>query len=316
MHAMTDDRWSAVMRKDPSADGRFVYAVRSTGVYCRPSCPSKRPKRERVEFFADAPAAERAGYRACLRCKPNNGEEEHMTNVRQACRAIELNPRATLIELASRAAMSPYHFQRVFKRMTGVTPKQYAIGCDGRSSRNVTRNEPIEFAAAQSSLGRLLVAWTDRGVCFIAMGDDDRSLEADLRRRFPRATFEARRKHPWLANVLRMIDQQPASPLPLDIRGTAFQRRVWLALQEIPRGEKRTYAQVAAMIGEPGAVRAVGSACGANPVAVVVPCHRVLRSDGGLGGYRWGIARKEKLLRSERPGGLRRAQSSRTVKPR
>jgi AraC family transcriptional regulator of adaptative response/methylated-DNA-[protein]-cysteine methyltransferase len=354
-----DDRWRAVLARDAASDGRFVYAVRSTGVYCRPTCPSRRPRRERVEFFPDAAAAERAGFRACLRCRPAEARaaasNPFARRIAAACRTIEehADEPIALADLAREAGLSPYHFQRTFKRIVGVTPKQYAAACRerrlrgalhsgagvtaatfaagyGSGSRVYERSADrlgmtpaafgrggagarIAFATAACALGRLLVAATERGVCAIELGDDDRRLEADLRRQFPAATIEAGggRLDDHVRAIVRHLDGvSPGLDLPLDVRATAFQRRVWLELQRIPRGQRRTYTQIARSIGQPAATRAVARACATNPVALAVPCHRVVRTDGRLGGYRWGLKRKVALLEREqtaegesRPGG-------------
>lgn len=341
----SDPRWTAVTTRDAAADGRFVYAVRSTGVYCRPSCPARTPRRENVSFHPDPAAAEAAGFRACLRCRPDSTSqaERHGAAVARACRLIAGAETPLGLETLARAAgLSPFHFHRVFKRITGVTSKAYADGVRaGRLSAGLTGagsvtealydagyNAPsrfyaeagarlgmtprayrkggagtaIRFAVGQCSLGAILVAATGRGICAILLGDDPEALLRDLQDRFPRAEltggdagFEG-----WVAQVVGLVEAPGRGlDLPLDIGGTAFQQRVWDALRTIPPGRTATYAEVAAAIGRPEAVRAVAMACGANALAVAIPCHRVVRTDGSLSGYRWGIARKAALLARE-----------------
>jgi len=347
MRASHDEaRWVAVLARDHAYDGAFVFAVRTTGVYCRPGCPARRPKPENVVFFESAQAAEAAGFRACLRCRPDaaTGDGARLQAVLRACRLIaESETPPTLGALADAAGMSRFHFQRVFKRELGMTPKQYADAqrqararAALRSAATVTealydagydsaarfyaqagralgmspgdykaggRGQAIWYALADSALGRVLVAGTARGLCAIFFGDADAALEAELRTCFPNARLvaadEAMRE--WVAEAVAYIDMpKGVFQLPLDIQGTAFQQKVWAALRDIPFGETVTYAELALRVGAPAATRAVASACGANPAAVAVPCHRVLRSDGGLGGYRWGIERKRRLLDRER----------------
>jgi AraC family transcriptional regulator of adaptative response/methylated-DNA-[protein]-cysteine methyltransferase len=347
MRASHDEaRWAAVLARDHAYDGAFVFAVRTTGVYCRPGCPARRPKPENVVFFESAQAAEGAGFRACLRCRPDaaTGDGAHLQAVLRACRLIaESETPPTLGALADAAGMSRFHFQRVFKRELGMTPKQYADGqrqararAALRSAATVTealynagydsaarfyaqagralgmspgdykaggRGQAIWYALADSALGRVLVAGTARGLCAILFGDADAALEAELRTRFPNARLVAAddAMRECVAEAVTYIDMpKGVFHLPLDIQGTAFQQKVWAALRDIPFGETATYAELAQRIGTPSATRAVASACGANPAAVAVPCHRVLRSDGGLGGYRWGIERKRRLLDRER----------------
>ena len=341
-----DQRYAAVARRDRAWDGRFVYGVRTTGVYCRPSCAARLALRRNVTFHLTCEAAERAGFRACKRCRPDEpGQgERYAAMVRQACRLIdEAEEVPSLGEVARQVGVSPFHFHRVFKQVVGVTPKGYA---DARraarlqeglgSSASVTQafyeagfNAPsrfyesaagrlgmtpgayrkggvdvsIRFAVGQCSLGAILVAATDKGVCAIAFGDDPDALVRDLQDRFPRAelvggnpAFEA-----LVAQVVGLVEAPgQVLDLPLDIRGTAFQQRVWQALRAIPAGTTASYAAVAASVGAPGAVRAVAQACAANTLAVAIPCHRVVRSDGALSGYRWGVERKRALLEAER----------------
>jgi AraC family transcriptional regulator of adaptative response/methylated-DNA-[protein]-cysteine methyltransferase len=338
--------WRAVLDRDAAWDGRFVYAVRATGVYCRPSCPSRRPRRSGVVFYPVPEAAEQCGYRPCRRCRPHQGSaaDPHVELVRRTCRYIEANLEAalTLGALGEQVGLSPFHLQRTFKRVTGISPRQYADACRLgrlkarlRESKTVTtamyeagygsssrlyerassqlgmtpatyrRGGPavaIRYSLTDSPLGRLLLAGTERGVCAIYFGDADDALEGELRREFPAA--EMRREDgplaEWAAAVcLHLHGRQPHLDLPLDVRATAFQWRVWQELRKIPYGSTRTYQQVAEALGMPTAARAVARACATNPVSVVIPCHRVVRGDGGLGGYRWGLARKDRLLSQE-----------------
>ena len=341
-----DPRWAQLRARDAAADGTFFYSVKTTGVYCRPSCAARPARPENVAFHATAEQAERAGFRACKRCKPNlpAASERRVAQVAELCRLIEKSEEApTLEQLARHIGLSTYYTHRLFTAVTGVTPKRYATA--QRSARvrqklplasNVTQaifdagfsssgrfyersNQmlgmtpshfraaaaqlPIHFAVGECSLGSILVAATERGVCAILLGDDPEQLTHDLERRFPRANligadpaFES-----VVATVVGMIESPHAgSGLPLDIRGTLFQQRVWEALGKIPAGQTRTYTEIARAIGSPKAVRAVASACAANVLAVAIPCHRVVRTDGSLSGYRWGIERKRKLLEGER----------------
>jgi AraC family transcriptional regulator of adaptative response/methylated-DNA-[protein]-cysteine methyltransferase len=344
-----DRRWQAVLARDTSLDGAFVFAVSSTGVFCRPSCPSKRARRENVRFFDRAIDAEHAGYRACLRCRPKAADgNPQAALVRAVCRYIEQNieDRLTLGHLARHFRRSPFHLQRTFKAVLGVSPRAYIDACRlrqvkhnlqaghsvttslyaagyGSSSRLYERTATqlgmtpekyrrgaiaavVRYTIAESPLGRMLVAATDKGICAIQFAATDEELQQGLMREFPFAT--RRRDDPamadWTHNLERLIDgHDTTSSLPLDIRATAFQRRVWEYLQRIPRGETRSYSEVARKIGMPKATRAVARACATNPVAVAIPCHRVVREDGDLGGYRWGIDRKEQLLAMEQGAG-------------
>lgn len=345
--AVTDeDRYEAVRRRDRGLDGAFYYAVRTTGVYCRPSCAARLARRENVSFHPTCEAAERAGYRPCKRCRPDEASqaERHAEAVRRACRLIEGAEEVPGLEtLAAAAGLSPFHFHRVFKRVTGVTPKAYGHAVRAKrvvqaldAGESVTRaiyeagysgasrfyersterlgmtpsayrrggvGAAIRFAVGQCSLGAVLVAASDKGVCAILFGDDPDALLRDLQDRFPKAdligadaAFEA-----TVARVVGFIDAPGRGlDLPLDIRGTAFQQKVWTALRAIPAGTTASYAEVAAAIGLPAAVRAVAGACAANALAVAIPCHRVVRLDGTLSGYRWGIERKRALLARER----------------
>ena len=339
-------QWHALLSRDRRADGSFVYGVTSTGVYCRPSCGARRPLRRNVVFLESAASAERAGFRPCKRCRP--GETPVRSGparaIAAACRLIETSAAPpSLAALATRAGLSPYHFHRTFKAMTGLTPRAYAssrraarardtlrrdttvtdalfdagfnssarfyataretLGMTPRSYRAGGAGTTITFAVATSSLGGVLVASSDLGVCAILMGDDPATLAADLRRRFPRATVVE--GGATFASVVRDVlslvdDPARGSDLPLDLRGTVFQCRVWDALRRVPAGTTISYADLARRIGAPGSARAVAGACAANPLAIAVPCHRVVRGDGGLSGYRWGVERKRILIERER----------------
>jgi len=345
-HIDEDPRWRVVLARDRSADGQFVYAVSSTGIYCRPSCSSRRPLRRRVAFF-DTPAdAEHAGYRACRRCRPDQAiaADPWVEKIRRACVYLaNVDGHPSLASLASRLGGSPYHLQRNFKRLVGVTPREYAEACKlrkvraglrqgsdvtgamfdagyGSSSRFYERAAPklgmsptvyrrggagstIRHAIVDSPLGLLLVAATARGICAVRMGSSRAALLDTLTREYPRATHVAgdAALERWTAEILEHLEgRQPRLDLPLDIRATAFQWQVWQALASIPYGETRSYADVAGAIGRPTAVRAVARACAANPVAIAIPCHRVVPASGGIGGYRWGAERKQALLAAER----------------
>jgi AraC family transcriptional regulator of adaptative response/methylated-DNA-[protein]-cysteine methyltransferase len=340
-------RWEALRRRDPAADEAFLYSVATTGVYCRPSCAARPARPENVAFHATCAEAERAGFRPCRRCRPDQPPRavREAALVADACRAIEAAEEPpTLAALAASAALSPHHFHRLFRRIAGVTPKAYAaahrqrrvqqelaagsavtaalydagfnssgrfyeaadamLGMTPSAFRAGGAGEAIRHAVGYSTLGLVLVAASARGICAIMLGDEADSLHADLRKRFPRATLEPADAgfSAWVEQVVALVDAphgQKSFALPLDIQGTAFQRRVWEALRAIPPGSTLSYAAVAAKIGAPGAVRAVASACGANKLAVAIPCHRVVASDGGLAGYRWGVARKRALLERE-----------------
>ena len=337
--------WKAVTARDATQDGRFVFAVSTTGVYCRPSCAARRPNRENVSFFAGAAEAEAAGFRACLRCKPASTEPASAVKaVQRAVAFLETHADETvpLATLARASGLSPFHLQRTFKKLVGVTPKRYAdaqradrlkallkSGADvasagyeagyGSSSRAYAHASArlgmtparyarggkglhLRYATVGTPLGRLLVGATDRGVCAVTLGDSDRALEAGLRREYPEAILERdpARLAEWMGTIAdSLAGTADLSAIPLDLRATTFQRRVFEALRRIPRGETRSYAQLAAAIGRPTAVRAVASACAKNPTALVVPCHRIVRTDGALGGYRWGVDRKRTLLKNE-----------------
>lgn len=339
----SDPRWAAVLTRDPAADGQFFYSVRTTGVYCRPSCASRTARPENVTFHATAAAAEGAGFRPCKRCKPDQAAGQQAARVAGLCRLIEgAEQMPDLKTLAQHAGLSPWHLHRVFKAVTGLTPRAYAaahrtqrvkaglhkgarvteaihdagyssgarfyeqsnavLGMTPTRYRTGGAGTEIRFAIGQCTLGAILVAASARGICAILMGDDPDALARDLQDRFPRAEllggdagFER-----WVAQVVGFVEQPGLGlNLPLDIRGTAFQQRVWQALQKIPAGTTASYTEVAQGMGAPKSVRAVASACAANALAVAIPCHRVVRTDGGLSGYRWGVARKRALLDRE-----------------
>jgi AraC family transcriptional regulator of adaptative response/methylated-DNA-[protein]-cysteine methyltransferase len=340
-----DPRWKAVLARDAAHDGKFVFAVSSTGVYCRPSCAARRPRRENVQFFLAPEQAEHAGYRACLRCRPKsfNGNSES-DGVKAICRFIEqhLDEPLTLDRLGKEFRQSPFHLQRRFKRALGITPREYADSCRlrllkrnlqagdsvtramydagyGSSSRLYERTASqlgmtpdkyrrgaiaaaVRYTCADSPLGRMLIAATERGICSIQFARSDGELIEGLKREFPFAVrkLDEGGLQSWARALLKhMRGKDLDSSLPLDIRATAFQRRVWTYLQSIPFGATRSYSQVAKAIGRPTAPRAVARACATNPVAVAIPCHRVVREDGSMGGYRWGIERKKALLEME-----------------
>lgn len=349
MHVKESIQWQAVLAHDARLDGHFVYAVRSTRVYCRPSCPARRPNRDRVVFFQTPHQAEVAGYRACRRCRPaetdrGNGD---MEMVRHACDYIDSHSDSLipLPDLASAAGADPTRLRRAFKRITGITPRQYADAQRVRAVRSHLRNGAsisnamydsgytsssrlyerapaklgmtpatfrrgaegvrIDYTITDSSLGRLLVAATERGICAVSLADSDAELRKVLAHEFPAAEIVRRDGSETLAVAVRALashlrGELPHMDLPLDIRATAFQQRVWLALQAIPYGKTRSYSDVARSLGQPLAARAVARACATNPVPLLVPCHRVVREDGSLGGYGLGLHRKRALLESER----------------
>lgn len=340
-----DERWTAVQQRDAAADGQFVFSVATTGVYCRPSCPSRAARRENVRFHADGAVARAAGFRACLRCAPDDPPraQQQAAVIAAACRRIEAaESLPTLDELAGEAGFSPHHFHRMFKAVTGVTPHAYGAAHRAKRvreelGRSATVTEAIydagfnsngrfyaeapgrlgmtpgawragapdavvRFAIGECSLGSILVASTERGVCAIALGDDPQALLRELQDRFPRATLQGgdRDYERLVARVVGFVEAPGQGlDLPLDVRGTAFQQRVWQALREIPPGRTASYTEIAAALGTPKAVRAVAGACAANTLAVAIPCHRVVRQDGHLSGYRWGVARKRALLERE-----------------
>lgn len=342
--------WNAVVSRDSSRDGSFVFAVRSTGIYCRPSCPARRPRREQVSFFQLPEAAEQAGFRACRRCHPRRAQtsDPRIELVQQICHAIDEHDEEpqTLNMLSEETGVSAHHLQRTFKELMGITPRQYAdsrrlnqFKANVRGGASVTeamyragygssrslyeqsssrlgmtpatygrggRGMRIIYTTAECSLGRLLVAAAERGVCSVALGDSNAELIKALFAEYPNASIDSKdtRISPslnlWLNQVLELIaGKNPHTDLPLDVQATAFQFQVWEELRRIPRGVTRSYQEIAAAIGKPKAVRAVARACASNHVALVIPCHRVIREDKSLGGYRWGLARKEKLLNNE-----------------
>jgi AraC family transcriptional regulator, regulatory protein of adaptative response / methylated-DNA-[protein]-cysteine methyltransferase len=337
-----DQRWDAVTARKAALDGRFVFAVTTTGIFCRPACPARRPKREHVRFFATCDDAEAAGFRACLRCRPKEPVRQAQL-IAAACRALEADPPPTLDMLAARAGLSRFHFHRLFKAATGVTPKAYAAAHRAAKTRQQLHTEPtvtdaiyssgynsnsrfyakadamlgmtpakfrdrgtgveIVYGIGASSLGHVLVARSDRGLCAVMMGDDPAALETEIKTTFSNATSITSDPEldALLTKVIALIET-PNEPvdLPLDIRGTLFQRKVWAALRAIPPGQTASYAEIAKRIGAPASTRAVARACATNEIAVVIPCHRVVRSDGALSGYRWGVDRKRTLLDRER----------------
>lgn len=342
-----DRCWQAITERDGRFDGVFVTAVRTTGIYCRPSCPAKHPKRENVRFLASNDEAERLGYRACKRCKPQTAQRDPQLDLVLRAATILDDPdlpAVTLEELGSELGVSPYHLQRTFKSVMGISPRQYQEakrlermksqlreGNDvttalydagyGSSSRLYERaperlgmtpatyrrggaGMDITYMIVDSALGRLLVGTTERGVCLVCLDDTDEPLEARLHQEYPNATISRQENGPKceaIDEILNYLEgRRPHLDLPVDLQATAFQWQVWDALTRIPSGETRTYQEVATEIGNPKAIRAVAQACANNPAALVIPCHRVVRSDGGTGGYRWGIERKETLLRQER----------------
>jgi AraC family transcriptional regulator of adaptative response/methylated-DNA-[protein]-cysteine methyltransferase len=336
-----EQRWQAVVARDRRADGTFVTAVRTTRIYCRPSCPSKHPLRKNVSFYATPAEAARAGFRPCRRCRPDEPDAT-AEQIRLLCRYIEthLDSPLTLDELSRRASLSPHYLQRTFEKIVGLSPRQYAEACrmnqvkaklkEGEtvtaslyeagfgSSSRLYEKDPlgmtprdyrrggngmsIGYTIVDSPLGRMIVGATGRGVCFVGFGDDDRVLEAELRKDYPSAEIRRERDGfgEWVGAIVDSLrGRQPNLTLPLDVRGTAFQHQVWRALRQIPYGKTRTYGEIARAIGKPNAARAVGRACATNRVSIVVPCHRAVGSGGDLTGYRWGMERKEKLLEDE-----------------
>jgi AraC family transcriptional regulator of adaptative response/methylated-DNA-[protein]-cysteine methyltransferase len=345
--------WNAIVSRDSSRDGSFVFAVRSTGIYCRPSCPARRPRREQVSFFQLPEAAEQAGFRACRRCHPRRAQasDPRIELVRQICHAIDEHDEEpqTLKTLSSETGVSAHHLQRTFKEVMGITPRQYAesrrltqFKSNVKNGASVTdamyaagygssrglyeqsssrlgmtpatygrggRGMRIIYTTANCSLGRLLVAATERGVCSVALGDSDSELITALFAEYPNASIDSKDTtispslNLWLSQVLELIaGKSPHADLPIDIQATAFQWQVWEELRRIPRGATRSYQEIAEAIGNPKAVRAVARACAGNHVALVIPCHRVIREDKSLGGYRWGLGRKERLLKAEGAG--------------
>lgn len=343
----TDEaRWRAVVERDSTADGQFLFSVKTTGVYCRPSCGARLPRRENVSFHTDSLGARAAGFRACLRCRPDGPLRSvlHARTVAAACRLIEeAETPPTLAALAEAAGLSPHYFHRVFRKVMGLTPYAYSaakraaharrnlqdatsvtdaiygagfsgpsrfyaasagmLGMSPSSYRAGGTGERILFAVGETSLGAILVAATAKGVCAILMGDDANELAQDLQDRFPKADIVGGDEafEETVAAVVGMVERPGSrADLPLDIRGTVFQERVWRVLREVPAGTTVSYAEVARRIGDPASTRAVAQACGANALALAIPCHRVVRIDGSLSGYRWGVERKRELLDRER----------------
>ena len=335
MQLSDDDRWNAFATRDRNYDGAFVMGVRTTGVYCRPSCPARRPHRHNTQFFETPAEAEQAGFRPCKRCRPHAVDGAPIERSVQAARAYldaRVGQRVPLARLGKAVGLSPWHVQRAFTRLVGVSPKAYQearqrerykdqlrsgatvgraaygreateIGMRPGSYRRGGRGVTINYAVVPSALGFLLVGMTDRGVATVMLDDKVQALEATLAYEYPEATLV--RDESGVAATAKAIVESiergnGLAALPLDLRGTAFQLRVWAALREIPPGTTRTYTEIAEAIGSPKAVRAVAGACAANPAAIVVPCHRVVRADGEMGGYKWGVERKRRLLAGER----------------
>jgi AraC family transcriptional regulator of adaptative response/methylated-DNA-[protein]-cysteine methyltransferase len=296
---------TAIAQRDVRADGAFVYGVRTTGVYCRPSCPSRRPNTANIALYAAPAAAESAGFRACKRCRPQAGApaDPIVAAVAAACSAlVHADPPPGLEELAARSGYSPAHFHRAFRRLTGMTPRGYARSAAARTALPARGVDSLHYTIASSPLGRLMVAAGPRGLRWIALGDSDARLVADLQRGFPGVALvrDTAALADSVARVLAFIDVPAAGlALPLDLRGTAFQHRVWNALQRIPSGTTISYKALATTLGSPDGARAVARACAANPLALAIPCHRVVASDGSLTGYRWGVERKRALLLRE-----------------
>ncbi|HJQ11962.1 MAG TPA: bifunctional DNA-binding transcriptional regulator/O6-methylguanine-DNA methyltransferase Ada [Gemmatimonadaceae bacterium] len=347
--------WNSVLNRDSTADENFFYGVTTTGIYCRPSCASRRPKRENIRFFSSTEAAERAGFRACHRCRPDRPKSPNSAVQRAReyidVHAGDLDERITLTSLSDHAGLSPYHLQRKFKETFGLTPAQYirarkseklktelkkgetvsraSFGAGYGSSSRAYEDAPtrlgmtpatykrggagtqIQYALTKTSLGVLLVGATERGVCAVTLGDNEKTLEDALEREYPAAVRKRVRAgsgslHDWVAEVVAVVEGSARlSNVPLDVQASTFQLKVWQELQRIPPGETRSYSEVAAAIGSPRAVRAVASACANNRVALLIPCHRVIRESGELGGYRWGLDRKKRLLEKERAVGER-----------
>jgi AraC family transcriptional regulator of adaptative response/methylated-DNA-[protein]-cysteine methyltransferase len=334
-----EQQWRAVETRDARWDGKFVFAVKSTGVYCRPSCPARRPRREQVRYFPAPDAAERAGFRACRRCNPR--EDAGLALVERACRRIEAGT-VRLAELAAELGITAQRLARLFHWHLGITPRQYAearrIGAfrsEVRNGRSVAdalyeagygsgsrlyERAPAElgmtpaayrrggagtriaYSVVDCALGRLLVAGTERGICAVSLGKAEAGLEAALFLEFPGAEIHRDDDglRQWTGELVRRLEGvEPSAELPLDVRATSFQRRVWEELRKIPWGQTRTYGEVAKALGQPAAARAVARACATNPAALVIPCHRVVPAGGGTGGYRWGASRKSRLLRTE-----------------
>ena len=333
-----ETRWEALISRDEAEGDAFVYAVRTTGIFCRPGCASRRPRRTNVEFFDRAADAIRSGYRPCKRCRPL-GADTRANTLERACAMLSGDDTARNGEVARSLGMSPSYFQRMFKKHLGITPQQYRRRVLAEAGRSALRQagsvtetiyaagyssssrfyegvgrelgmspstalrggvgETIQYSTSPCSLGTVLVAWTALGICEVSLGDDADTLAHRLRSHFPKATLDPCDPSPELFAVLDAVDQGARSHVPLDLRGTAFQERVWQALMAIPTGETRSYTEIAEALGAPAASRAVASACAKNRLAVLVPCHRIVRKDGGIAGYRWGMERKQQLLERE-----------------
>jgi AraC family transcriptional regulator, regulatory protein of adaptative response / methylated-DNA-[protein]-cysteine methyltransferase len=340
--------WKSVLARNADADGEFVFAVKTTGIFCRPSCPAKRPKRENVQFFPSAEIASASGYRACKRCRPELADRTlGERRVRAAAKYLDAHAAEplSLDALAAQVKLSPFHLQREFKRLFGVSPRGYqAAGRVARLKRRLDAGDSvsratyeagfgssravyessgkglgmtpgkyrrggkgmqISYTFADSTLGKILVAGTEKGVCAVSIGNDAPALEAELRAKFPaaaidRAALNDSRMRRWSAAVIAIAEGRISTSPPVDVDGTAFQMRVWESLRQIPLGKTKSYSEIASELGASGASRAVGSACGKNPVALIIPCHRALRKGGDPGGYRWGVERKLELLEKER----------------
>lgn len=344
-YSTDDERWQAIVVRDKEADGQFFYAISTTGIYCYPSCPSRLAKRANTFFFKTAAEAGYAGFRPCKRCKSDQDKPSSRDDlvITQACRLIENTDELLSLEsLAQSQNLSSYHFHRLFKSITGVTPRAYAIaqralkirteltkdtsitdaiyqagfnsnsrfyatseevlGMTPTNFKNGGNSETINYSIGACSFGSILVAHSEKGICAILIHDDDKPLLADLQTRFPKATLNEEStdyKH-WLEQVIHFVEApKKGLELPLDIRGTLFQQHVWQLLQNIPLGTTASYTDIATQLGDPKAVRAVARACAANPIALLVPCHRVVRSDGGISGYRWGVENKRTLIARE-----------------
>jgi AraC family transcriptional regulator of adaptative response/methylated-DNA-[protein]-cysteine methyltransferase len=360
-NSTSDPRWEAVLARDDASNGKFVYAVRSTKIYCRPVCPSRRPRRDQVEFFGVPAAAESAGFRACRRCKPNVALNEvdscrvaETGVVNRICREIERNDEGVpnLSALSKLAGTSPHALLRLFRRRMGITPRQYAdavrlrrlkktlkkgsdvttalydagygsssrlyeqadaqLGMTPSTYRDGGRGMKIAYTIEPSAIGRLLVGATERGISAVYLGDNDRALESQLRKEYPRAELrrESNSLGKWVRAIASLLKGAKQNlDLPIDVQATAFQRRVWEELRKIPYGSTRSYNQIAASIGRPRATRAVANACASNRVAIVVPCHRVVRQGGAISGYRWGAERKRALLANEKHAAEKSAAS-------
>ena len=346
-------KWRAILARDPSKDGAFVFGVRSTGVYCKPSCPARHPRAEQVLFFSGPDEAERAGYRACKRCRPRERSSFQSELIRRVCKYVNenLDRKLTLVILSREAGLSPFHFQRVFKKTLGISPRQYVEARRlERVKRSLTRGETvtnavydagftsrarlyekgssglgvrpgtfrrggeglsIQFTIIDSPVGRLLLGATERGICAVCIGSSDEAVEAALKEDYSAANLNRNDEgmEKWATQFLKYFDgQRFAMDLPIDVQATAFQWKVWRAIQSIPYGGTASYSSLAESLGEPSAARAVARACATNPVAIVIPCHRVVGKDGGLHGYRWGMKTKRSLLSLE--SGSRRSDKN------